>query len=60
MQAEAIRTIANPLHQNKAILLNHLISNSYIPHTDLRKNLKTLIPPFLLPCIFRDMKIFPH
>lgn len=60
MQNTAIVTIAKSLPTNKDFLLNYLISNSYIPHTDLRKNLKTLIPPFLLPCIFRDMKIFPH
>ncbi len=52
MQAEAIRTVANPLHQNKAILLNHLISNSYIPHTDLRKNLKNAYTFFFYPVFF--------
>lgn len=39
MQTTAIRTVAKSLPQNKVILLTCLISNSYIPYTDLRKNL---------------------
>ena len=37
MQITAIGTVAKSLPQNKVILLNLLISNSYIPYTDLRK-----------------------
>lgn len=37
MQTTAIGTVAKSLPQNKVILLTHLISNSYIPYTDLRK-----------------------
>ena len=36
-QTTAIGTVAKSLPQNKVILLTHLISNSYIPYTDLRK-----------------------
>ena len=36
-QTTAIGTVAKSLPQNKVILLNRLISNSYIPYTDLRK-----------------------
>ena len=32
-----IRTVANSLPENEAILLTFLISKRYIPHTDLRK-----------------------
>ena len=39
MQTTAIRTVAKSLPQNKVILLTCLISNSYIPYTDLRKEL---------------------
>ena len=35
-QTTAIGTVAKSLPQNKVILLNRLISNSYIPYTDLR------------------------
>lgn len=37
MQTTAIRTVANSLPQNEAILLTLLISKRYIPYTDLRK-----------------------
>lgn len=37
MQTTAIRTVAKSLPQNKVILLTCLISNSYIPYTDLLK-----------------------
>ena len=37
MQTTAIGTVAKSLPQNKVILLNLLISNSYIPYTDLHK-----------------------
>ena len=37
MQTTAIRTVAKSLPQNKVILLTCLISNSYIPYTDLKK-----------------------
>lgn len=37
MQTAAIRTVANSLPQNKVILLTILISNRYIPYTDLKK-----------------------
>ena len=37
MQTTAIRTVAKSLPQNKVILLTCLISNSYIPYTDLHK-----------------------
>lgn len=37
MQTTAIKTVAKSLPQNKVILLTRLISNSYIPYTDLRK-----------------------
>ena len=37
MQPPAIETVAKSLPKNKVILLNRLISNSYIPYTDLRK-----------------------
>lgn len=37
MQTTAIRTVAKSLPQNKVILLTCLISNSYIPYTDLYK-----------------------
>ena len=40
MQTTAIRTVAKSLPQNKVILLTCLISNSYIPYTDLRKELR--------------------
>ena len=40
MQTTAIGTVAKSLPQNKVILLTHLISNSYIPYTDLRKYYK--------------------
>lgn len=33
-----IRTVANSLPENEAILLTFLISKRYIPHTDLRNN----------------------
>lgn len=33
-----IRTVANSLPENEAILLTFLISKRYIPHTDLQKN----------------------
>ena len=39
MQTTAIRTVAKSLPQNKVILLTCLISNSYIPYTDLHKKL---------------------
>ncbi len=35
MQTTAIGTVAKSLPQNKVILLNRLISNNYIPYTDL-------------------------
>lgn len=38
MQTTAIRTVAKSLPQNKVILLTCLISNSYIPYTDLQKD----------------------
>jgi len=37
-QNAANGTVAKSLPQNKVILLNLLISNSYIPYTDLQKN----------------------
>ena len=37
MQTTAIRTVANSLPQNEVILLTLLISERYIPYTDLRK-----------------------
>ena len=37
MQTTAIRTVANSLPENEVILLTPLISNSYIPYTDLHK-----------------------
>lgn len=37
MQTTAIGTVAKSLLPNKEILLNCLISNSYIPYTDLHK-----------------------
>ena len=37
MQNKAIKTVAKSLPPNKVILLNCLISNSYIPYIDLRK-----------------------
>lgn len=37
MQTTAIWTVAKSLPQNKVILLTRLISNSYIPYTNLRK-----------------------
>ena len=37
MQTTAIRTVANPLPENKIILLTLLISKRYIPYTDLKK-----------------------
>ena len=36
-QTTAIETVAKSLPKNEVILLNRLISNSYIPYTDLRK-----------------------
>ena len=36
-QTTAIGTVAKSLPPNKVILLTHLISNSYIPYTDLHK-----------------------
>lgn len=39
MQTTAIRTVAKSLPQNKVILLTCLISNSYIPYTDLQEYL---------------------
>ena len=44
MQTTAIGTVAKSLPQNKVILLTHLISNSYIPYTDLLK--KANLQPF--------------
>ena len=35
MQTTAIRTVANSLPENEAILLTILISDGYIPYTDL-------------------------
>ena len=43
MQTTAIRTVAKSLPQNKVILLTCLISNSYIPYTDLRKNSELIL-----------------
>lgn len=40
MQTTAIRTVAKSLPQNKVILLTCLISNSYIPYTDLLKKME--------------------
>lgn len=37
MQAAAIGTVAKPLSKNEAIFTTILISNIYIPYTDLRK-----------------------
>ena len=37
MQTTAIRTVANSLPQNEVILLTLLISERYIPYTDLVK-----------------------
>ena len=37
MQTTAIRTLANSLPQNEVILLTLLISERYIPYTDLHK-----------------------
>ena len=37
MQSTAIGTVAKSLPKNREILLNRLISNSYIPYTDLQK-----------------------
>ena len=37
MQTTAIRTVANSLPENEAILLTILNSERYIPYTDLRK-----------------------
>lgn len=39
MQTTAIGTVAKSLPQNKVIILTRLISDIYIPYTDLRKNL---------------------
>ena len=36
MQTTAIGTVANSLPENEAILLTILISDGYIPYTDLR------------------------
>jgi len=38
MQTTAIGTVANSLPKNEVILLTLLISDGYIPYTDLRKN----------------------
>lgn len=45
MQTTAIGTVANSLPQNEVIFLTILISNRYVPYTDLRKY-------FVLPTIF--------
>lgn len=37
MQSTAIGTVAKSLPPNRGILLTHLISDSYIPYTDLQK-----------------------
>jgi len=37
MQTTAIGTVANSLPQNEVIFLTILISNRYVPYTDLRK-----------------------
>lgn len=37
MQTTAIRTVANLLPQNEVIFLTILISNRYVPYTDLEK-----------------------
>lgn len=41
MQTTAIRTVANLLPQNEVIFLTILISNRYVPYTDLEKNCET-------------------
>ena len=41
-QTTAIGTVAKSLPQNKVILLTHLISNSYIPYTDLLEKNDTI------------------
>lgn len=38
MQTTAMGTVANSLPKNEIILLTLLISDWYIPYTDLRKN----------------------
>lgn len=52
MQNKAIKTVAKSLPPNKVILLNCLISNSYIPYTDLQKIFvtKTYFPQYPLKC----------
>ena len=42
MQTTAIGTVANSLPENEAILLTILISDGYIPYTDLLNNLYIL------------------
>lgn len=48
MQTTAIGTVAKSLPENKAILLTLLISNRYIPYTDLLKIKRTLFPAYTL------------
>ena len=40
MQTTAIGTVANSLPENEVILLTILISDGYIPYTELRNKLK--------------------
>ena len=40
MQTTAIGTVANSLPKNEVILLTLLISDGYIPYTDLRKKVR--------------------
>ena len=46
MQTTAIGTVANSLPENEAILLTILISDGYIPYTDLLNN-SAVIQPIL-------------
>ena len=49
MQTTAMGTVANSLPKNEIILLTLLISDWYIPYTDLQKQKKHL---FLGKCFF--------
>ncbi len=51
MQTTAIGTVANSLPENEAILLTILISDGYIPYTDL-KNIFVNLSRRIFICIF--------
>ena len=55
-QTTAIGTVAKSLPQNKVILLNRLISNSYIPYTDLENKFSILCFKAMVSSMHKDVE----